>query len=186
MDIRLLATILHLTGFALGLGGATLSDYLFFKMLKSGTLDKAQLSTLQILSKIIWIGLWMLIFSGLIIFASIYAGQGSIPMLTSPRWQAKLTLVFIVLLNGFAFKKYIFPFLGKNAGEKITPLLFQPQVWKLAIIGSISIVSWYSILIISLLPREFRPLYIYFLGLWLIVVILGTIFSRFVLKKLIK
>ncbi len=186
MDYRLIALITHLIGFALGLGGATFSDILFFKMLRGGKLDSAQLNILRTISKIVWMGLWVLIISGLSIFALIYAEQGSLPMLASPRWQAKLTLVAIVLLNGFAFKKFIFPFLGRSAGQLVTPQLFSPNLWKLAIIGSISIVSWYSILIISALPREFRPSYYYFIGVYLLIVICGTFVGKFLLKKIIK
>lgn len=186
MDLRLIALIAHLIGFALGLGGATLSDILFFKMLKNGKLDSAQLDVLRTLSKIIWVGLWILILSGLSIFALIYAEQGALPMLASPRWQAKLTLVAIVLINGFAFKKYIFPFLGKNAGQLVTSQLFNPYMWKLAVIGSISIVSWYSILIISTLPREFRPSYYYFMGVYLLIVIIGSVVGKSLLKKVVK
>ncbi len=186
MDFRLILTIIHLVGFALGLGGATLSDILFFKMIRSGNLDRGQLDTLRTLSKIIWIGLWVLILSGLTIFALIYADQGTLPMLASPRWQAKLTLVVIVLLNGFAFKKFIFPFLGKNAGQTVSFALFEPYIQKLAITGAISIVSWYSILIISTLPREFRPPYYYFMGIWAVIVILGSVTGRYLLKRTIK
>lgn len=186
MDLRLLALIVHLVGFALGLGGATMSDIMFFKSIRSGKFSTAQLDTLTTLSRVIWIGLGLLIISGLSIFAMIYSEQGSLPMLSSPRWQAKLTLVGIVLVNGLVFKYSIFPFLRRNADQAVSLQTFGSKLWRLALSGAVSIVSWYSILIISTLPREFRPPYLNFMGVWIVLVILGAITGRFMLKKSIR
>lgn len=186
MSLRLLALIIHLVGFALGLGGATLSDIMFFKSLRSRKFSSSDLSTLSTLSRVIWAGLGLLIFSGLSIFTMIYAEQGSLPLLASPRWQAKLTLVGIVLLNGLLFKFSIFPFLRKNVDKAMSLQTFGSKLWQLAISGAVSIVSWYSILIISTLPREFKPPYLQFMAVWIGLVILGAITGRFMLRRSIK
>ncbi len=186
MDWHLVALIIHLIGFALGLGGATLSDILFFKSIRAGKLSGSELAILTTLSRVIWIGLGLLIVSGLSIFAIIYAERDSLPMLASPRWQAKLTLVAIVLLNGFIFKYYIFPFLRLNAGQPVSLQTLGSKLWRLAITGAISIVSWYSILIISTLPREFQPPYWNFMAVWIVLVVLGSIASRYLLKRVMK
>ena len=186
MDLRLLALVIHLIGFALGLGGATVSDIMFFKMLRNGKFTRNDLSTLHTLSKVIWAGLGLLIVSGLSIFTLIYFDQGSLPMLMSPRWQAKLTLVAVVLVNGLVFKYSIVPILLRNADQPISLQTLGSQIWRLAISGAVSIVSWYSILVISTLPREFRPPYLYFMGVWLALVILGTITGRIMLQRSIR
>lgn len=186
MDLRLLALIIHLVGFALGLGGATMSDIMFFKSIRNRNFSSSDLSTLTTLARVIWVGLGLLIISGLSIFAMIYAEQGSLPMLGSPRWQTKLTLVGIVLVNGLVFKYSIFPFLRRNADQAVSMQTFGSKLWRLALSGAVSIVSWYSILIISTLPREFRPPYLHFMGVWLALVILGAITGRFMLQRSIK
>lgn len=183
MDLRLLALIIHLIGFAFGLGGATISDVMFFKILRTRKLGSDELNTLITFSHIIWVGLGLLIISGLSIFAMIYAEQGSLPLLASPRWQAKLTLVGLVFINGLVFKYSILPFLRKNINQEISLRTFNPKIWQLAFSGALSIVSWYSILIISALPREFRPHYLLFMGVWLCFVLLGTLMGRYMLKK---
>lgn len=186
MGLRLLALIVHLIGFALGLGGATISDIIFFKSFSRGKFSTNELSTLTTLSRVIWIGLGFLIISGLSIFALIYTEQSSLSILSSSRLQAKLTLVGIVLINGLVFKYSIFPFLHRNADQAVSTQTFGPKLWRLAISGAISIVSWYSILVISNLPGEFRPPYLLFIVVWLGLVILGAITGKFILQRSIK
>ena len=179
MDLNLVFLAIHLVGLALGLGGATISDILFFRAIKDKDVDPSEYSTLKVLSKVIWVGLILLIASGLGMFYLIYRqNSGSLPLLSSPRWQAKLTLVGIVLANGFVFLSYVFPALG-NIGLSLTKF----KLWLLAASGTVSIVSWYGILVVSILPRTFRLPYLYFMGAYLAVVIMGVIFARIVLGR---
>ncbi len=185
MDYQQIAVAFHLIGFALGLGGATISDITFFKIVRSGSLSAERFQFLHTLSKVIWVGLGLLIASGLTIFALIYSENGSLPMLTSPRWQAKLTLVGVVLLNGLFFKFHIFPALKQLIDQTFNKDNIGRLANKLALSGTISILSWYSILVITLLPRAFRPHLIYFFTAYLVLLIIGFLFSKTILNKII-
>ncbi len=177
--------LLHLVGFALGVGGATVSDITFFKALRKRLITAEQLAFLETLSKIIWAGSIILILSGLAIFAVIYSEQNGLPMLSSPRWQTKLTLVVIIVLNGINFKMAIMPALKNLVGQQLSLINIKPILGRLAFSGTLSILSWYSILLISQLPRTFRPSILYFFGVYLVLLICGFIFSRFVITKIL-
>jgi len=185
MDYHQIALGFHLIGFALGLGGATISDITFFRAIRRGTLSEEAFRFLHTLSKVIWIGLGTLILSGLVIFALIYSEQGSLPMLASPRWQTKLILVLVVLLNGLFFKYKIFSLLKGLVGQTLSSNNIGAIAGKLSLSGTVSILSWYSILVVTLLPRTFRPPLYYFFGVYLILLIAGLIISRAMLRKLI-
>lgn len=185
MDYQQIALGIHLIGFAFGLGGATISDITFFKALRSKSLTSEQYVFLDMLSKVVWAGLILLIISGLLIFWLIYSEQGSLPMLASPRWQTKLTLVGVVLLNGFFFKFSIFPALKKLVGQQLTAQSIGPSIRKLALSGTISIVSWYGIFVVTLLPRTFRPSYVYFMSAYVAVLAVGFIVSKTLMRKMV-
>lgn len=178
IDYHLVALGAHLIGFALGVGGATISDLMFLKALKQKKLSIEHYNFLKLLSKVIWIGLGLLIVSGLVIFYLIYSEQGSLPMLGSPRWQMKLSLVVVILINGLVFKNKVFPFLNQLIGNQLSMDNMGRKVWALAISGTISILSWYSILVISLLPRTVRPHLLIFIGIYLILLVLGIIIAK--------
>ena len=177
--------LLHLVGFALGVGGATVSDITFFKALRKMLITSEQLAFLETLSKIIWAGSIILILSGLAIFAIIYSEQNGLPMLSSPRWQTKLALVVIIVLNGINFKMAIMPALKNLVGQQLSLINIKPILGRLAFSGTLSILSWYSILLISQLPRTFRPSILYFFGVYLVMLIGGFIFSRLVITKIL-
>lgn len=183
MDYELVALTGHLLGFALGLGGATISDVMFLNSVNEKTITQEKFNTLKTLSRVIWIGLIILILSGLTMFTLIYMERGSIPMLASPRWQAKLIMVAIVLINGFVFMKKIFPVLRSAVGQTLSLGLLGKNIWLLAISGTISIVSWYSIFIISILPRTVRPSVFIFLGIYVALIICGSLLANFTLRK---
>ncbi|MDP4001724.1 MAG: hypothetical protein Q8P69_01615 [bacterium] len=185
MDIQKISLAVHLVGFALGLGGATASDITFFKALRKRYLSRENLEFLGILSKVIWVGLGLLIVSGLVIFASIYIEQGSLVLLSSPRWQTKLSLVGIVFLNGLFFKFSIFPRLKQLVDSPLTTEKIKKISWRLAFSGTVSILSWYSILVITQLPRTFRPHILYFAGTYLILLVLGILVSKLLISKMI-
>jgi hypothetical protein len=107
-------------------------------------------------------------------------------MLASPKWQTKLTLVGVVLLNGFFFKFSIFPKLKNLIGPALSLANMGPIVGRLALSGTVSIVSWYCIFIVTLLPRTYRPHFLYFVGTYLVIVFVGFVLSKSVIKKVLR
>ena len=186
MDYEKITIGFHLVGFALGLGGATISDIIFFQALHRKLITEDRFALLMTISKIVWTGLLILIVSGATLFALIYAEQGSLPLLNSPRWQAKLTLVAIVLINGLFFRFSIFPRLKAITNQPLSISNIGPSMWKLAISGSISIASWYGIMIISLLPRTVRPPYWEFMGIYIVIVLAGILIGKILVARTVK
>lgn len=183
VNLSTFLVIAHVIGVALGTGGAALSDFLFFKSIKDKMISKDEFESLMTASKVIWVGLFILILSGLAMFLLIYLERGSIPMLASPKWQAKLTWVGIIFINGVFFKRVIFSKIKSLVGKELSQENTKSVLWLFATSGFISIFSWYSVTIISLLPRSFRPPYFFLVGLYLVILIIGIAISRFVLKK---
>src|SRR3989344_3032840 len=183
VNLNTILVIAHVIGVALGVGGASLSDLLFFRSIKDKVISKDEFESLMTASKIIWVGLFILILSGLAIFLSIYLERGSIPMLASPKWQAKLTWVGIIFANGIFFKSVIFTKIKNLVGKELSLENTKSVLWYFSISGFISIFSWYSVTIISLLPRSFRPPYLLLIGVYALILVLGIVISRFILKK---
>lgn len=186
MDYEKIALTAHLLGFALGLGGATISDIMFLRSINEKEMSQEKFNTLKTLSAVIWIGLIILIISGATMFTLTYLDRGSIPMLASSRWQAKLIMVGIVLINGFVFMGKVFPILKSLIGKTLTLEALGKNIWALAITGTISIVSWYYIFIISILPRTVRPDLYIFLVIYVVLIILGSLFAQQILKRKLK
>jgi len=183
MSLLTLFYILHLIGIAVGVGGATVSDYLFFRSIRDRKLSFDEFNLLRSMHLILWGGLALLIFSGTGMLAVQYFATGSVAV--SGMFFAKMTIVLIILLNGFAFKKLAFPVLKACVDR---PLHqdggFAKNLWLLSLIGAISIVSWYSALLLGALRTIELP-YIFVMTLYVFLVSAGAIFGYLLLSHLI-
>lgn len=143
---KLIFTIIHLFGFAIGLGGATIADFLFFKFLKDFKITINEKNILSFLSKIIFTGLFILYLSGIALVLS-----DPNKFLNSSKFLTKAFIVVVITINGIVLHKVITPKLikidwkqGLNASNR--------KYRKLAFAcGSISIISWYSAFILGTL-----------------------------------
>ncbi|QQS22743.1 hypothetical protein IPM19_03895 [bacterium] len=185
MDWHIVALAGHLIGFALGAGGATISDITFLNAIRERKLSAEQHRFLMMISKVVWLGFILLVISGAAMFALIYIENHSLPMLAAARWQAKLTLVGIVLINGIYFKVKVFPALKNMVGQELNHKSIGVSLWRLAVPGTISILSWYSILVLSILPRGLNIPLGYFIFIYAVLLICGIIISKTLLKKLL-
>lgn len=146
MDFSLFITFFHIIGVALGVGGATISDLVFFRSLKDKRLSRDELALLHTLGYVIWVGLAILFLSGLGFLLTQYLITGSVGYLSAAWFQAKMTIVFVLFCNALIFHTVIFPFLHEQVGTKLTHRHLKPKLPILATTGVISIVSWYGAL----------------------------------------
>ena len=65
MSLSNILVIGHLIGLIIGLGAATVGDTIFFRALKNKRLATEEFSLLQTISRLIWIGLTILILTGI-------------------------------------------------------------------------------------------------------------------------
>ena len=148
-DYKTLFIIGHIVGTALGVGGATITDTLFFKFLKDFKISGWEANVMKTLSSVIWIGLGVIFLSGLGLFLSNPAGY-----LASSKFITKMFVVAIITINGLVLHRYITPHLKRitfhekhdhKKGElhKLRKLAFAS--------GAVSISSWYIAMTLGVL-----------------------------------
>lgn len=170
--------LMHLIGFALGVGGATINDILFFKFLKDYKISTKEESTLKIMSETIWVGLALLIISGI----GLYLPNAQ-ALNESSKFLVKVIVVAIITLNGAFLNLYVAPHLKKitfkDEHTKTTP---SNNLRKISFIsGAISFVSWYTAFFlgtISSAPLSFFELF----GIYLALILGASILSLFIEK----
>lgn len=136
----------HILGTALGLGGATIADIMFFRFLSDYRISKKEIEVLGILRAVILGALLVIIITGFALYlpnSETYNQSGA--------FLVKSIGVLILTINGVALHLYVSPNLkhidlkpGKKR-EKLQRLSFA--------LGSISIISWYSVFFIAMLKK---------------------------------
>lgn len=128
--------IIHGLGFILGVGGATFSDIFFFRFLKDHQISEEEKRTFDTLTNVIWVGLAILVLSGLMLFLPEQARLG-----VSPKFLLKVVVVGVIAVNGLALNMFVSPRLRQLSFDGAKPAR---HLRRLAFaLGGISIVSWY-------------------------------------------
>jgi uncharacterized membrane protein len=178
--------MLHNLGFVIGVGGATITDFLFFKFLKDFKLEPKEAEILNSLSPLIWTGLALLIISGI----GLYLPQREM-LNESPKFLAKMIVVAVILLNGIILNLLIGPKMSsilqfkEKAGDVEFRIVRKLRRFAFAS-GGISIVSWYSAFILGLwrgIPYSFLQIIIVYLILLLGAVAVGQVHEAYLTKK---
>ncbi len=164
----------HVLFMAIGVGGVTITDVLFFKFLRDHIITKDELSVMNTLSKVIWVAIGGAVLSGLGLFLPDREG-----LLESSKFLAKMTIFAIVLINGALLNFWIAPqmtniFSGKkNLGSSKLHLI---RKFAFAL-GAISIISWYSVFFLGAWRRlEFD--YSHIIGFYLVLLFVAVIGSQ--------
>lgn len=145
---------LHLMGVAVGMGGATITDMLFFGFLRDFTISKKESEVMHMLSNAIMAALGILWVSGAALFFSDPAGFGA-----SPPFLVKMTILAVLSVNGVLMHKLIAPrmvdfsFLrhpihARHAMHTMRAFAFA--------MGAVSFTSWYSVFFIAML-KSYLP-----------------------------
>lgn len=171
--------IIHLFGLALGAGGAFTSDGIFFASLRDKKISKDEVGILETTSKITWIGIGVLLFSGIGLFA-----MNPEFFSDSTKFLAKMIIVLIIILNGVIFKIIHMPFVKDNIGK----ILYRKghlnklkNTAPLLISGVVSVTSWASVIILGAL-RSVDYSYIGILSLYFGILSLGLLTCYFLFK----
>lgn len=144
-----LLTIAHLLGASIGVGGATVTDILFFKFLKDYRISESEAEVMKTISSAIWIGLALIVISGIFLFA-IKPDM----LLATPKFVVKMIGVLVIIVNGYFLNVVVQPRLIQmrftNTDEVVphTGARFRRTAFAL---GAISITSWYVIFILGAL-----------------------------------
>jgi len=143
VEVYSIIIVFHVLAVIVAVGAVTVTDYLHLIGLRRKNLERQLRNIYPSLSKLIMAALSFIVLSG---FTLLYLKP---EVLESPLFIAKLVLVVIVTLNGFYLQKKVYPNLDLCVmkGTKYCP---QDVLYASAISGGISIVTWYSIVILSL------------------------------------
>lgn len=173
----------HLLGFALGVGGATITDVLFFKFLNDFKISAEENKVLHTLSQIIWVGLLLAVISGI----GLYLPNAEV-LNETPKFLLKTLVVLVIIVNGAFLNLYVSPKLVTISWNSTT-LLPVRSILRLRraafALGAISFVSWYSAFILGFLknvPFGFTQLLGIYAGLLLIAVVGSQILERILCK----
>ncbi|PIR42077.1 MAG: hypothetical protein COV30_00290 [Candidatus Yanofskybacteria bacterium CG10_big_fil_rev_8_21_14_0_10_37_15] len=183
-EYRQYITMFHVLGLALGIGGATITDIFFFKFLKDFRISEFEAEVLNVLSQVIWFALGLLVITGIGLYFPELERLNE-----SPKFLVKMIIVAVIVGNGSLLNLLIAPKLIKiSFGEKHehqTGELHSER--KIAFsLGAISIVSWYSALLLGMfrsIPLDFKQLLFLYLTIIALAIGLSQIFERILEKR---
>jgi hypothetical protein len=129
------------------MGAALISDILFNIYIKDKKIQPNENRTLGTLSSIIWVSLFFILMSGIALFLS-----DPMKYSYSVKFLVKMTIVGVIILNGYVFWRTIHPALSKinfndnNLHHKYVKLRKASFA-----MGAISLVSWLSAFVLGML-----------------------------------
>lgn len=180
LTIRSLVLIFHLIGIGIGFGGAIASDFVFTHSIRDWKIDQSEYKILKILSIMVWTGLSLLLVSG-----AVLVWLNPQFFLDSPKFWAKMTIVAILTVNGVIFHFKHIPTLGCCLGTDIRQhKLFLANSRALFVSGAISMVSWFSALVLGAL-RGVPYSYPFIMGIYLIVLGFAIAVALLLCRKLL-
>lgn len=109
MTIYTFLIIIHIIGTVLGAGGATFAEIFFLKSAKDGTFDQEESAFLHITYAVLRFGMVLLILSGFG-FLLLYRFTDQTELLYNPKLWAKLSIIFMLLMNVLAMQSRRIPF----------------------------------------------------------------------------
>lgn len=144
-DAKTLWTILHLFGVVLGAGGAYLGDTLFFFSTRNGVLSAVELSFLKRMGSFVWVGLALLLVSGIGLFL-----LDPERYLASSKFLSKMVIVAVIAANGVIFHTVHFKVLKSLIGVPFrSSKEFRRKGLFMLMSGAVSVVSWTSALVLG-------------------------------------
>jgi hypothetical protein len=144
MDLHTILVTLHLIGFAFGVGGATVSDVVFLKSIKNGTVSKDQFELIKTVSTVVWASVVLLLVTGTTLMALQQYEIGEVPRFGWSFFQLKLVAFFAAVLNGIVFHFLVFPSIKKSVGKSFRTKQMKRKYPLFAFTGGVSVVSWYT------------------------------------------
>jgi hypothetical protein len=189
MNLYLALVIFHVIGTAIGAGGATFSDWIFFNAAKDGKIDRSELNILKAASTLVSIGLAILIITGFgfLIHYLLVPGSG----VAAPKAYAKIFIVAVIVVNGWVLHRRVLPLVEEASKENHTIVgsVIEKNRSLVLTAGAISIVSWYSALILGAwrgLEVSTELILIVYIGLVLVAVVAARTLGRLGLRYLHK
>ena len=178
VELKTIFVIFHLVGVVLGMGAALMTDIMFIKGAKNKILNAEEISFISLGSRTVWVGLFLIIFSGVTLFSLNPDGY-----LNSSKFLTKMLVAAVLTINGAIFHFKHLPFLRAQVDKDLTISgEFRKKSIGLFISGAVSSTSWFAALILGMLrkvPYEFKIIAsVYFL------ILLGAILAAFLARRM--
>jgi len=181
INLENIFTVLHLIGVILGMGAAFMTDIMFINSTKDKVLTNGEISFIALGSRTVWMGLFLIIISGLVLFFLEPAKY-----LESSKFLSKMTVVGVLTINGLFFHFKHLPFLKSQVDVNLTKSqeFISNSKW-LFISGAISTTSWLAALVLGSLrriPFELDTILICYTVLLLVAIPFSLVFRKIFLK----
>ena len=177
--------IVPIIGFSIGLGAATVTDVLFFKFLKTYKVSTQAAEIMHTLSRVIWVALLIIIISGVCLYLPYTERYNE-----TAKFLVKMIVVAVILINGLVLNVVVSPRLPEIFPGTPAPTTQLSRLRKLAFaLGSISVTSWYSALVLGALrkvPFSFSAIILTYVCLLIVAICCSQITERFFTKKAAK
>ncbi|HEY4493243.1 MAG TPA: hypothetical protein VJB98_01345 [Candidatus Paceibacterota bacterium] len=147
ISLKVIFLIVHILGVVMGAGAAFVTDAVFMGALKKRMFSKSDVDYISLASHLVWIGVIVIIVSGIALFA-----LDPVKYLSSSKFMTKMIVVLVLVLNGAFFHFHHLKRLRAVADE---PLISQSPFWNgagtLFASGAISMVSWVGAVVLGVL-----------------------------------
>lgn len=171
ITLKTVYVALHIFGVAIGAGAAYMSDIIFLSSMKDRVLSSVEIRILSLLSKFVWLGLGLLVVSGVLLFL-----LDPVTYSASTKFLAKMSIVGVLLVNGIIFHRSHLPLIKSTENKVLTDHPgFQKGSSFLVISGAVSIVSWSFAIFFGVLrgiPYSYVTIMSVYLGV--VLVAIGT------------
>lgn len=175
-EFRFVVLMLHVASMGIGLGGATITDFFFFKFLKDLKISKFESNILHSMSEFIWFALAVATLSGIGLFLPEMGGY-----LDSSKFITKMFVVGVIIINGFFLNHFVSPQLVKISFTGKPHHHYKGELVDLRRIafalGGISIASWYTAFTLGMLRSIPIPAWVG-IGIYVLILVCAVIGSQ--------
>lgn len=176
---KLLLLTVHILGTALGLGGASIADLLFFRFLKDYKISAKECDVLHLLKSVILGALGIIILSGIALYLtdiSRYSASGP--------FIVKMLIVGIITINGVALHVIVAPHLLRLDLKRHHA---RYRSWRRVAfaLGGVSVCSWYTAFFIAMLKSVLPQDFIVLFGGYLILLSITLITTQVMERRLV-
>lgn len=150
--------VLHILASCVAVGAVAVTDYLHLVGLKRHKIEKKVLFVYPFLSQVINIALGMIILTGILLVIN------RPELLYKSLFQLKMAMVVVVTINGIILQRVIAPHMERLVAHDLP--FSDKMLLQCSLCGAISVVSWFSILILALTKttgytwNQFLPFYL--------------------------
>jgi len=178
MSLYGVITILHVIGAAIGVGGATAADTLFLRSIRNRRVSTDQYNLLRSIQHVVMTGLAIVVLSGIALALHNFA------IIREAEFLAKMIIVLLLILNGFVFYLWVKPWLNRHRDERLSTDTLRRHIPVFAVAGPLSIVSWYTALILGVMGRLGHPLWVYLVA-YAALLVVGIVGGYLVLSHIL-